>query len=88
MYSEDSVRYLLDPSPQALSDKKDQWLHDCDYLPSHLTRGEREQKLAKHPMFVEKDFRVTARQLAEVCEHSIYEKLPELKNMIRLQLLG
>ena len=35
-------------------------------------------------MLIEKDFKLTARELAGVCENSVYEKLPDLKEMIRL----
>ena len=54
------------------------------YLPSYLSQTERDQKLSTQSMHVEKGFRITARRLAESCEHSVYEKLPDLKDIVRL----
>ena len=87
-------------SISSLNKRRAEWLEDHLYLPSHITFNQREEKIHPHgqnALSIEKDvsiictliniyeqFRTTARRLAEECETEVFEKLPELEDMIKL----
>ena len=66
MYEEDSLCYLLNPQNkeqrQTTKNRREGWLEDHLYLPSHITFNQREeilQKYGKQALVVEKDVSLT-----------------------------
>lgn len=92
MYKEQQgILFLLDPKHKKRRNRLDadqlKWLEDYIFLPSHSTYKQQEKMLEEfgtQSLFIEKDFKLFAGRIAELCENEVLEKLPDLKELLKL----